>query len=625
MKTDKNTLIGFGLIILITIGYFWYLKNDRQKYEAAKKKYDDSIAATLPKPDPTILAKQKEDSARQAQQQLAQKNNNFKTPTQQEKLTVVTTPLAKYTFTNRGGFLKQIELLKYKDTDTTKYVELMEGRKDFGKFNDGIFYDLNTGNGQVANSAELFYGEASVTDGGNGNKIVSFTLADSTGKYIKHQFTINPAEYMVQFALQTSPGSQFFTNNTFNFSWNTTFIQHEKSHYYEQQQSQMGFVNADGFDYFNILGWDGKQFSKPQKWAALRQQFFTNAVMPVNAELQNVNVKIERHTPQDNFIYKGKSTMQLPLNNGNLSLNLYYGPNDYNIVKNYGDDFKNMVNLGQGIFSFVKYINRGVIYPIFNFFKNNIVSMGIIILLLTIAIRLITSPLIYKSFVSSAKMKALKPETDALREKLKDNPQQFSLEQMKLFRQAGVNPLGGCIPALLQMPIFISLYNFFNSNIELRRQSFLWAQDLSLYDSVLNLPFSIPFYGSHVSLFTLLTVITSFVISLWSMSMTPDQNNPALKYMPYIFPFMLLGFFNGLPSALTWYYFVSNVITLVMQIIIQKFIIKPEKILAQINVNKEKLKNKPKSKWQERIEQMQQSNQRMQDLRRKIDDTKKKK
>jgi len=213
-------------------------------------------------------------------------------------------------------------------------------------------------------------------------------------------------------------------------------------------------------------------------------------------------------------------------------------------------------------------------------------------------------------------MKALRPELDVLKEKLKDDQQAYSMEQMKLFRTAGVNPLGGCIPALLQIPIFFALYSFFNSNITLRGVPFWWAKDLSSYDAVFSWDFNIPGLGSHLSLFTVLAVITSLLISLYSMSMTPDQNNPVMKYMPYIFPIMLLGIFNGLPSALTWYYTVSNVITLLLQFVIQNYIIDHNKILAEIQSNKKKPREK--SKWQERLEQMQSTQKKVNDMQEKV-------
>jgi YidC/Oxa1 family membrane protein insertase len=212
-------------------------------------------------------------------------------------------------------------------------------------------------------------------------------------------------------------------------------------------------------------------------------------------------------------------------------------------------------------------------------------------------------------------MKVLKQEVDALRAKYKDDQQAFGMEQMKLWKSAGVSPLGGCLPALLQIPIFMSLYYFFQSNIDLRGKSFLWAHDLASYDVIAKIPFTIPFYGDHVSLFTLTAVITSLLISIYSMSNMQDNSNPVMKYMPYIFPFFLLVIFNKLPAALTWYYTVSNTITLILQIVIQKYIINHEKILAEISENRKKPVKK--SKMTERIEAMQESQRKLQELKNK--------
>nr|HPZ87675.1 membrane protein insertase YidC [Flavihumibacter sp.] len=293
------------------------------------------------------------------------------------------------------------------------------------------------------------------------------------------------------------------------------------------------------------------------------------------------------------------------------------GPNDYKILRNIGvDKMDKIVNLGQGIYSFVRPINQYIVMPVFDFIKKFFSSYGIVIALLTIFIRLITSPLVYTSYLSGAKMKALRPEIDQLKAKYGDDQQTFGLEQMKLFREAGVNPLGGCIPALLQIPIFFALYSFFNSNVALRGQSFLWAKDLSTYDVIAQLPFSIPLgFGDHISLFTITAVVTSFAISLYNMNMTPDQNNPMLKYMPYFFPVFMLFFFNRLPSALTWYYTVSNLITLALQFVIQNYIINHEKIVTQLAENRNKPKTK--SKWQQKMEEMQASQKKMQEMRQK--------
>jgi YidC/Oxa1 family membrane protein insertase len=312
----------------------------------------------------------------------------------------------------------------------------------------------------------------------------------------------------------------------------------------------------------------------------------------------------------------GNLTIPVPAGiSANIPLKIYYGPNDFEILKSYKMEMEDMVNLGQGMYAFVKYINRYIVMPFFNFISGFFQSYGVVILLLTLFIRLITSPLVYTSYLSGAKMKALRPELDVLKAKLKDDQQAYSMEQMKLFRSAGVNPLGGCIPALLQIPIFFALYSFFNSNISLRGQSFWWANDLSSYDQILTWSYSIPFIGDHISLFTLLAVFTNLLISIYGMNMTPDQDNPMMKYMPYIFPVMLLGVFNGLPAALTWYYTISNIITLVFQFVIQNYIIDHAKILAKLEENKKKPKAQPK--WQEKMEQIKETQKKLDDMKNK--------
>jgi YidC/Oxa1 family membrane protein insertase len=260
-------------------------------------------------------------------------------------------------------------------------------------------------------------------------------------------------------------------------------------------------------------------------------------------------------------------------------------------------------------------LNRYVILPVWDFIKGIVSSYGIVIALLTLFIRLLISPLTYKSYLSGAKMKALRPEIAKLKEKHGGDQQAMSMDQMKLFREAGVNPLGGCIPALFQIPIFFALYSFFSSSVDLRGADFLWAKDLSAFDDVIKFGVNIPLLGSHLSVFTITAVLTSLLISLYSMSMTPDQSNPVLKYMPYIFPVFLLFIFNGLPSALTWYYTVSNIITLVLQYVIQNYIIDHDKILAKIEENRKKPKTK--SKWQERVEQMQDQQKKMKEIQQK--------
>jgi len=442
-------------------------------------------------------------------------------------------------------------------------------------------------------------------------------LKDSSGQGIVHRFTIHPGQYMIDWDIEIDGVNRLLTQNSINLLWQNEVKQHEKDIVTEKRETQVGFWTNDDYDYFTLDRTSEKQFDNPLQWLSVKQKFFnTTLVAKNNFNSGNINCTeshdstgvITAATANLKIVLPGEQTALVPLR-------IYYGPNDYDILKSYDLGMQNVINLGQGIYAFVKYINKWLVIPVFDFFKKFVDSYGIVIALLTIFIRLLTSPLVYTSYLSGAKMKALRPELDILKAKLKDDQQAYAMEQMKVFRSAGVNPLGGCIPALLQIPIFFSLYSFFNATIDLRGENFLWAKDLSSYDTIFTFGFNIPFYGNHVSLFTLLATVTSLLISIYSMSQTPNQDNPMLKYMPYFFPVMLLGIFNGLPSALTWYYTVSNVITLIIQYVIQNFIIDHDKILAQLELNKKKPKTK--SKWQQRLEEMQNTQKKLQDVKSK--------
>jgi len=372
------------------------------------------------------------------------------------------------------------------------------------------------------------------------------------------------------------------------------------------------------FDYHTIGRRSSKDFDKPVKWIGIRQRFFNTFLVAKNSFSSG---RMEWIIPADTAktVMQSIANMkvQLPVGSSvSVPFSILYGPADFKMLKQHDLGFEKLINLGQGAYSFVRPLNRFIVMPVFDFIRSlSGSSLGLAIALLTIIIRLVISPLTYSSYLSGAKMKVLRPEIAKLREKYGNDQQQISVEQMKLFREAGVNPLGGCIPALLQIPIFFALYSFFSSSIALRGQSFLWASDLSASDAVIKFGVNVPLIGSHLSLFTITAVATSFLISLYSMSMTPDQSNPVMKYMPYIFPFFLLFIFNRLPSALTWYYTVSNVITLLLQFVIQNYIIDHDKILKKMEQNRKKPKTK--SKWQERMEQMQEQQKKMKESQQK--------
>ena len=416
---------------------------------------------------------------------------------------------------------------------------------------------------------------------------------------------------MIDFNILLAGADKLLEKNTLNLTWQNKAAKLEKSLDYEKQNSQIGYNYNGEYDYNTLLKYTDKQFDKNLKWLSVKQQFF-NTTLLAKEDKGFSSGKIEWAVPADTqVVVQAIANVHYQVPQGNTAtvpMAIYYGPNDYKILKGYKIEMENLVNLGYGIFAFVKYINRWIILPVFDFFTKFFNSYGLIIALLTIFIRLLTSPLMYPGYLTSAKMKILRPELAELKKKYPDQ-QQYAVEQMKFMREAGVNTFAGCLPSLLQIPIFFALFSFFSSSVALRGKSFLWADDLSSYDSILNFGFDIPFYGSHISLFTITAVVTSFLISLYSMNMTPDQSNPVMKYMPYIFPVFLLFIFNRLPSALTLYYTVSNVITLLLQLVIQKYIINHDKLLTQIELNRKKPKTK--SKWQERLEQMQEQQKQM--------------
>ena len=610
---DRNTIIGFILIGVLMIGMFYFNSKNRLAYEAERMRIEDSIAALKPKIDPAVavIDSLKVDSIKVVQQQgVFASSGTSGTEVEMEN------DLLKVIFTTKGAYPKKVMLKNYKEADSSQVI-LQEGA--FNK----ITYSVNSGPNQTAQTENLVFNAGSITKAGDGSQTIVFSIGDSLGKKITHSYTLKPNNYLLDFTIGMAGANQLLSQPKVNLIWQTEAPQIEDDFEYEKTQTEFGFVEDGSFDFERIASESAVNLAKPTSWVALKQQFFLTALVAKN---KFSSVASSWVTPEDSAGYIARATTSANINlaGGNeatIPLQLYYGPSDYKILKQYNNQMEEIVPYGSGIFSFVKYINRYFLLPVWDYLQKHIVSAGMVILMLTLIIRLITSPILYRSYLSGAKMKALKPEVDAIKEKFTDpktgelDQQGFSMEQMKLWRTAGVSPLGGCMPALLQIPIFMSLFYFFQSNIALRGKSFLWAHDLSTYDTILQLPFNIPFYGEHVSLFTLLAVVTSLAISIYGMSNMQDQSNPMMKYMPYIFPIMMLGIFNKLPSALTWYYTVSNIITLILQFVIQNYIIDHDKILAKLEENKKKPKTK--SKLQARIEAMQEQQKKIQEMQKK--------
>ncbi|HSN60788.1 MAG TPA: membrane protein insertase YidC [Ferruginibacter sp.] len=608
MGMDRNTLIGFGLIGVLLITMFVINSKSRLAYEGEQKRIADSIAALKPAVDTNAVKLDiaKADSVKQTQQQ----QTGFEPASATAQLVQVQNEVMTVTFSNKGAQPVKVVLNKFKKADGSPVV-LQQG--SFNKFS----YAINIAGNRASQTDDLFFTAQPLVTNADKSQTLVFTSKDSTGKELIHQYIIRPTDYMMDLNISFAGADQLFTQNTVNFLWQAEAEQVEKDHKYELTQTHINYNESGNFDFERIGSGDDMKFKKPVEWIAIKQQFFAIGLI-AKSKFNSANVNWVAPADSSRYITRSvtNAAVVLPAAKiSNVALQFYYGPSDYNILKKYNNQMENIVPYGSGVFAFVKYINRYFLLPVFDFLQKHVASMGIVILLLTLLIRLITSPILYKSYLSGAKMKVLKPEVDALKAKYKDDQQAFGMEQMKLWRSAGVSPLGGCLPALLQIPIFMSLYYFFQSNIDLRGKTFLWTKDLAAYDSIYNLPFTIPFYGDHVSLFTITATLTSLLISIYSMSSMQDNSNPVMKYMPYIFPVLLLGVFNSLPSALTWYYTVSNTITLILQIVIQKYIINHDKIMEQMIENRKKPVKK--SKMQERIEAMQESQKKIQDMKKK--------
>jgi YidC/Oxa1 family membrane protein insertase len=590
---DRNQIIGFTLLAALLVGYIVYNNHSQQEFIAQKRA--DSIAQAKAHPKPLA------DTARIVQQAAADTLNDSLRrslpPAYNGVATSVTLENKKValSFSTKGGYPVSALLKDYKTYDGQQlYLFNGEGNQ--------FSVVLPVNNGGVATS-DLYF-TPSVQKAANGDQTLSFVTDMGEGRNVLLTYSLPADEYMLKVNVRTTG----MPADNFTINWETKTLHSERDITNERTNSQVYYRFMDGdHDYFTITE-DGKEtLESKTHWVGFRMHFFNSTVIAKNgfsrAEI-NTSVNLD-----SNFVAKNRTVLTIPATASNdqaAELNWYIGPNHYSTLRSYKIELDDMVPLGYGIMAFVKYINKWLIIPIFNVLSSFIGNFGVIIMLMTIIIRLILSFFTYKSYLSAAKMRVLKPEIDELRAKYKDDQQKFGMEQMKLFRTAGVNPLGGCLPTLFQLPILFAMYYFFPSSIELRQESFLWANDLSTYDSIATLPFVIPFYGGHVSLFTLLMTASSLFLALYNRNMTAqDPNNPMLKWMPYIFPFLLIGVFNKMAAALTFYYFFSNMISIAQQFIIQKYIIDEKKIHAQIQENK----NKPvaQSKWQQKLEEMQKS------------------
>lgn len=596
---DRNSVIGFLLLAGLAIGYLAYNNYSQSQFEAQQKADSIAHAKAHPKPveEEVLPEETKADQVADINDSIQSAKPAAYRGTAQQ--VVLENKDIAVTFSTKGAHPIKAVLKNYKTFDGEP-LKLFDG-----KFNK-LSAILPIENGKVATS-DLYYTSNVKTDA-DGTQSVVFTADLGDGKETHFTYTLPKEGYM----LRTSIHLEGMPANALPVTWQTEALHTEKDVKAERKNSQMYYRFTDkDEDYFTFASTQQESLDKSAKWLGFRLHFFATALVAEDG-FNRVNIEGKTEGLQsDEIVAQNTNTFELPLKAGadqTVNLQLYIGPNHYTTLKSYNIGLEEMVPLGYGPMFFVKYINKWLIIPIFNMLSSFISNYGIIIMLMTIIIRLLLSFFTYKSYLSSAKMRVLKPEIDELRAKYADDQQKFGMEQMKLYRSAGVNPLGGCLPMLFQLPILFAMFYFFPSSIELRQESFLWAKDLSTYDSIAswsaNIPLLSSIYGNHVSLFTILMTISSLFLALYNRNMTPqDPNNPIMKYLPFIFPFMLLGVFNQMAAALTFYYFFSNMISIAQQFIIQKFIINEDAIHAKM----QEKKNQPAtpSKWQQRLEEMQ--------------------
>ena len=496
----------------------------------------------------------------------------------------------KITFSNKGGRIISVILKEYKTYDSLN-LDIYDS--DSSRFN------LQFTTGKNINTEDLYF------EAEQNQNTISMKLKASDQNYIEYVYSISE-DYILEFNINLIGMESLIPPNVnyMTLDWQMKTPQTEKSKDNQDMYTgiQYQYMTDKEVDYLSFSSNDNEKINARLNWVAFKQQFFS-AIFIADNGFEKPTLLSSSKSDQSKYIKNLEAQFEIPFQhkqNEQLSYKFYFGPNHYKTLKSYESGFEELIPLGWGIFGWV---NKYIIIPIFDFLSKFGYNYGVIILLLTIIIKIALSPFTYKAFLSQAKMKVLKPEIDKLTEKTKDkDPMKAQQATMALYRKAGVNPMGGCLPMLFQFPILIAMFRFFPASIELRQQSFLWADDLSTYDSIYDLGFSIPFYGDHISLFTLLMTISTLLYTKMNSSMATGQM-AQMKWMMYLMPIMFLGFFNNYAAGLSYYYFLANMFTFTQQYFM-KNLINENAILAEIEANK-KRPPKPKSKFKKKLEAMQ--------------------
>ncbi len=617
-KFDLNSIIGFVLIFGILL---WMLYNNQptpeeleaqeqakqEQVEAEKKAKEAEASETLVTTSEDYSISNPQDSVQMAELQnkigaFAYSANAINS----QEETVLENEVLYLKVNNKGGYITEAKLKKFTRYDSLP-VHLIKDQNSIFNIKFG------TSDNRTLNTQDLYF-QPTLTQS-NGNQVLSMKLKVSETRFLEYRYELKPNDYMLDLSVK-SQGLDGVINGSQDIvlDWKLKGRRQAKSIAYENRYTRLTYkYEEDRIDKLGQMG-DDEETEVDVRWLSFRQHFFSSILLTdkpfKTANLKSFNLMNDEEV--DTLFTKSYAvSIPLELDGGevNESLNMYYGPTDSQVLKKYKRDLEESIPFGWGIFG---WINKALFIPLFGFLSG-FLPYGIAIIVMTILVRLVLSPVLYKSYLSQAKMKILKPEIAEIAAKYKDNAMKKQQETMKLYNKAGANPMSGCLPALVQLPVFYALFMFFPTAFELRQKSFLWADDLSSYDVIAELPFHIPFYGDHVSLFPILAAVAIFFYMKMTtgqqMASQPTQEGmpdmaKMMKWMIYFSPLMMLVFFNNYAAGLSLYYFISNLITIGIMLVIKNYILDEDKIHAQIQVNKAKPKKQGKfaKKMQEMME-----------------------
>ena len=621
-KLDKSSLIGMGLLAGLL---FWMVSGnfgkEDEKLEDEKQKTEKvdttemAVAEIFNAPPTDSLATEKFKAA------LGDFAYSATLPAAYDEEVVVATDFLTVTFSNKGGYIKTLELngIHAISKNSKEIVTLIKDN------NSKLNLKFQTKDNRVFNTKDLVF-EPTVSKEGE-NTVVSMRLKSSANAFLEYRYVIKPNNYMLDFTIKTVGLTNVINgSNPADLDWQLKAYRNEKSISYENRYTEMVYeYDGDKDDYLSASSAVDDATEKDVNFIAFKQHFFTSILLTdttfKSAVLKSENL-VKDEAVDTTFTKNFQASVPLEFKGGelNYNMNLYFGPASYDILKSYeGKNLTKVMPLGWGIFG---WINEFIFIPVFGILAS-FLPYGIAIIALTILVRIVMSPITYKSYVSQAKMKLIRPEVNEINEKYKNDPMKKQQETMKLYSAAGVNPMAGCLPALAQIPVFYALFQFFPSAFDLRQKSFLWADDLSSYDNIIQLPFRIPFYGDHVSLFPILASVAIFFYMKMTTGdqpqMAPQEGMPdmskIMKIMIYISPLMMLFFFNNYASGLSLYYFVSNMITILIMWVIKNKIVNDDKLKLKMEENK--TKEKPQGKFQRKMQQMMEQAQAAQEQQKK--------